>query len=67
MIKVEKFFNIINEKKELEDLKKHTKKIFTDKFISNIKIIKRRNKKENSQHRYRNDEKRTHKNCRYYL
>ncbi len=37
LIKIEKFFNIINEKKSLSDVKNHTKKIFSDKFVSGIK------------------------------
>jgi hypothetical protein len=38
MIKIEEFFNIINEKRELSDLKKHVKKIFSNKFVADIKI-----------------------------
>jgi len=38
IIKIEEFFNIINEKNELADGKKHSKKIFSDKFVSDIKI-----------------------------
>jgi len=37
IIKVEEFFNTINDKKELEDFKKHTTKMFTNKFVSDIK------------------------------
>jgi len=39
LIKIEKFFNIINEKKILSDVKNHTKKIFSDKFVSGIKTL----------------------------
>ncbi|MHA7647235.1 vWA domain-containing protein [Nitrosopumilus sp. S4] len=38
--KIENFFNIINEKKEIEDIKKHSKKIFADKFVTNIEKTK---------------------------
>ncbi len=38
IIKVEEFFNIINDKLELEDFKKYSKKIFTNKFVKDIKI-----------------------------
>ena len=37
MIKIEEFFNIINDKKEFNNLKEHSKKIFSDKFVGNIK------------------------------
>ncbi len=37
IIKIEEFFNIINEKNELADLKKHVKKVFANKFLANIK------------------------------
>ncbi|MFQ5781589.1 MAG: vWA domain-containing protein [Nitrosopumilus sp.] len=37
IVKIENFFNIINEKKELEDQKKHSKKIFAEKFVKDIK------------------------------
>ena len=35
--KIEEFFNIINEKRELDDVKKHSKKIFSKIFVKNIK------------------------------
>jgi len=38
MIKIKEFFNILNEKKELSDHKKYSKKIFSDKFVTDIKI-----------------------------
>ena len=38
IIKVEEFFNIINKKNELKDFKKYTQKIFTNKFVRDIKI-----------------------------
>ncbi len=38
MIKIEEFFNKINEKRELADVKKHTKKIFSNKFVAGIKL-----------------------------
>ncbi len=38
MIKIEEFFNKINEKRELTDIKKHTKKIFSNKFVAGIKL-----------------------------
>ncbi len=38
MIKIEEFFNIINKRKELEDFKKLTKKMFSNKFVKDIKI-----------------------------
>ena len=37
IIKIDEFFNIINEKRDLEDKKKHSKKIFSNKFVGNIK------------------------------
>ncbi len=44
--KIEKFLNIINEKRESEDLQKHTKKIFGDKFIKNILRVREELKKK---------------------
>ena len=44
--KMEKFFNIINEKNALKDVRTHSKKIFTDKFISNIKLHREEIKKK---------------------
>jgi len=38
MIKIEEFFNNINEKNQLADIKKHAKKIFSNKFVTDIKI-----------------------------
>ncbi len=35
--KIDEFFNIVNEKRGLEDSKKHSKKIFSDTFVRNIK------------------------------
>jgi len=35
--KIDEFFNIVNEKRELENIKKHSKKIFSDTFVRNIK------------------------------
>ena len=37
IIKINEFFNIINEKKDLEDKKKQSKKIFSNKFVRHIK------------------------------
>ena len=36
--KIEEFFNTINNKKALENVKENSKKIFSDKFVPNIKI-----------------------------
>jgi len=44
--KIENIYKIINEKKELEDFKAHTKKIFSDKFIKNIKESREKLKNE---------------------
>jgi len=38
--KIDKFFNIINERKELKDLQKHSKKIFAKKFVNKIKTLR---------------------------
>ena len=46
IIKIEKFFSIVNEKRELEDFKKHSKKIFAEKFIKNIKKTREELKKK---------------------
>ncbi len=46
IIKVEQFFNILNEKKELADFQKHSKKIFSDKFVEDIKIRREELKKK---------------------
>ena len=35
--KITEFFNTINEKKEFEDFKKHSKKIFSETFVKDIK------------------------------
>ena len=35
--KIEEFFDIINEKEELKNTEKHSKKIFTDRFVKDIK------------------------------
>lgn len=35
--KIKEFFEVINEKKELDNKKKHLKKLFTEKFIADIK------------------------------
>jgi Mg-chelatase subunit ChlD len=40
MTKIEEFFNIINDKKEFKNHKKHSKKIFSEKFVGNIKKIR---------------------------
>jgi Mg-chelatase subunit ChlD len=37
MTKIEEFFNVINDKKEFKNLKEHSKKIFSDKFVGSIK------------------------------
>lgn len=44
--KIEDYFTIINEKKVLQDKEKHRKKIFTEKFVSNIKLEREQIKKE---------------------
>lgn len=36
IVKIEEFFNKINEKNELGDLQKYSKKVFADKFLKNI-------------------------------
>jgi Mg-chelatase subunit ChlD len=36
IIKIQEFFDIVNEKKELEDFRKHAKKTFMKKFLQNI-------------------------------
>ena len=41
MTKIEEFFNIINDKKEFKNLKEHSKKIFSDKFVGSIKKARR--------------------------
>ena len=38
IIKIKEFFNILNEKKELLNHKKYAKKIFSDKFFTDIKV-----------------------------
>jgi len=38
IVKVEEFFNILNDKKEFENFQKYTKKMFTNKFVTDIKI-----------------------------
>ena len=38
--KIDKFFNIIDERKELKDLQKHSKKIFAKKFVNEIKTFR---------------------------
>jgi len=38
IVKVEEFFNILNDKKEFENFQKYTKKMFTNKFVIDIKI-----------------------------
>ena len=44
--KIEEFFNIINEKNEFCDFKKYSKKIFSERFIQNIKDERVEIKKE---------------------
>jgi hypothetical protein len=46
IIKVEQFFNILNEKKELADFHKHSKKVFSNKFVADIKIRREELKKK---------------------
>lgn len=44
--KIKEFFNTINEKNELKDFKKHSKKIFSETFVKNIKNNRVELKKE---------------------
>ena len=44
--KITAYFTILNEKADLEDLKKNSKKIFSNKFLSNIKKQRKILKKE---------------------
>ncbi|WP_299293878.1 vWA domain-containing protein [Nitrosopumilus sp.] len=44
--KIEDYFKILNEKKETEDKEKRTKKVFTQKFVSDIKIEREKIKQE---------------------
>ncbi|MGY5144165.1 MAG: vWA domain-containing protein [Candidatus Nitrosopumilus sp. bin_32a] len=46
IIKMEEFFNQVNEKKDLEDIKKNSKKIFSTTFISEIKDKRKQLEKE---------------------
>jgi len=46
IIKISEFFNTINEKKEFEDFKKHSKKIFSETFVKDIKKNRVKLKKE---------------------
>ncbi len=46
IIKMEEFFNQINEKEDLEDIRKNSKKIFSTTFISEIKNKRKQLEKE---------------------
>lgn len=55
IIKIKEFFNTINEKTDLKDFKKYSKKVFADRFVKNIK--KERNElKEKILHLHQNDD-----------
>ena len=58
--KISEFFNTINEKKELEDFKKHSKKIFSETFVKDIKKNRVKLKKEILNLDSKNEEKFIH-------
>ena len=64
--KITEFFNVINKQKESEDIKNNSKKIFSNKFVSEIKT-----KREELRNKILNTDpdrqRRNCKNSRYYL
>ncbi len=44
--KIDEFFNIVHKRNELADSKKHSKKIFSNKFVKNVKIHREKLKEQ---------------------